>query len=94
MVVGVCTITLHLPGNGSLKGKRRVIKSILARLRREFNISAAEVDSHDNWQRVVMAVACVSTDTAHAHGLLERVVQWIEENRLDVQLVDYEIEWC
>ena len=94
MVVGVCTITLHLSGNGSLKGKRRVIKSILARLRREFNISAAEVDSHDNWQQAVLAVACVSTDSAYAHGLLERVIQWIEENRLDVQLVDYEIEWC
>jgi len=94
MFVGICTLTLHLPGNGSLKGKRRVIKSIMARMRQEFNISVAEVDSQDSWQRAVLGVACVSPDQAYAHGLLERAVRWLEESRLDVQLVDYEIEWC
>ena len=94
MVVGVCTLVLHLPGNGSLKGKRRVIKLVMARLRREFNVSIAEVDSQDNWQQAVLGMTCVSSDQAYAHGLLERAVKWVEESRLDVQLVDYEIEWC
>jgi uncharacterized protein len=94
MVVGVCTITLRLAGNDSLKGKRSVLKSTLAHLRQEFNVSAAEVDAQDEWQRAVLGVACVSSDQAYAHGLLERVVQWIESNRPDVQLLDYQIEWC
>lgn len=92
MVVGVCTIYLELPGNGSLKGKRRVLKSLMARLRREFNVSVAEVGENDLWQSAALGVATVSNDPAYAHGLLSRVVEWIEKQRLDVTLSDYEIE--
>jgi hypothetical protein len=92
MHVGVCTIDLRLPGNGSLKGKRRVIKSIVTRVTREFNVSVAEVEDQDLWQRAVLGVACVSSSAGYAHGQLERVVQWIEEQRLDVELLDYQIE--
>jgi uncharacterized protein YlxP (DUF503 family) len=92
MVIGACTITLHLPGNGSLKGKRSVLKSLTSRLRREFNVSVAEVDAQDVWQTAVIGVVCVSNRRDYAHGLLLQAIQWIERHRLDVQLVDYEIE--
>ena len=92
MHIGVCTIELRLPGNGSLKGKRSVVKSVVARIGREFNVSIAEVEAQDSWQRAVLGVACVSSSAAYAHGLLEQVVRWIEENRPDVDLVAYEIE--
>ena len=92
MHVGVCTIELHLPGNGSLKGKRSVLKSVIARVGREFNVSIAEVDAQDAWQRAVLGVACVSSSAGYAHGLLEQVVRWIETNGGDVVLVSYEIE--
>ncbi len=92
MVIGVCTIQLYLPGNNSLKGKRSVLKSITSRLRRDFNISIAEVDSHDVWQSAIIGVVCVSNQQDYAHGLLTQVVEWIEHHRLDVQLVDYEME--
>lgn len=92
MHVGVCTIELRLPGNGSLKGKRSVIKSMLARIRHGFNVSIAEVDAQDARQRAVLGVACVSTSADYVHGQLEQVVQWIETNRPDVELMDYEIE--
>jgi uncharacterized protein YlxP (DUF503 family) len=92
MVIGACTIELHLPGNGSLKGKRSVLKSMISRLRREFNVSVAEVDLHDIWQSAVIGIVCVSNRQNHAHGLLVQVVKWIERQRLDVQLVDYSIE--
>ena len=52
----------------------------------------AEVDDQDVWQRAVLGVACVSASASYAHGQLERVVQWIEDQRLDVELLDYEIE--
>jgi hypothetical protein len=92
MHIGVCTIELRLPGNGSLKGKRSVIKSMVTRIGREFNVSIAEVDAQDAWQRAVLGVACVSGSASYAHGLLERVVQWIESHRPDVELLDYQIE--
>jgi uncharacterized protein len=92
MHVGLCTIDLQLPGNGSLKGKRSVLKSIITRVSREFNVSIAEVDAQDTWQRAVLGVACVSVSASYAHGQLERVVQWIEATRPDVVLLTYEIE--
>ncbi len=93
MHIGICTITLQLPGNGSLKGKRSVVKSIVTRVGREFNVSIAEVDAQDVWQTAVLGVATISTSQRYAHGLLERVVHWIEETRPDVELLDYEIEF-
>jgi uncharacterized protein YlxP (DUF503 family) len=92
MVIGVCTLELYIPGNGSLKGKRRKLKSLMARLRNEFNVSVAEVDDHDLWQSAVLGVACISNDRDYVHGLLLKVVQFVERERLDCQLVDYAIE--
>ncbi len=93
MAVGICTVVLRLAGNGSLKGKRGVIKSVMARLRGEFNIAVAEVDSQGDWQRATLGMVTVSADRTYAHGLLERAVRWIEESRPDVILLDYQIEW-
>jgi len=92
MVVGTCIIELHIPGNGSLKGKRRVIKSILARVHNQFNVSIAEIDEQDSWQRATLGAACVSNDSAQVHRLLTKLVKWIARNRPDVQMVDYRIE--
>ncbi|MFZ5915984.1 MAG: DUF503 domain-containing protein [Chloroflexota bacterium] len=92
MVLGLCTIELHLPANTSLKGKRSVLKSLMARIRHQFNVSIAEVDLHDVWQSAVIGVACVANDQEYAHGLLAQVIRWIEQHRLDVELIDYRIE--
>jgi hypothetical protein len=91
MIVGVCTIELSLPGNDSLKGKRSILKSILARLRQEFNVSVAEVGDNDHWQSAVIGVACVSNGTDYAHRLLTRVVGWLENSHYDIEVVSYEI---
>jgi len=92
MVIGLCTIDLHLPGANSLKDKRSVLKSVMRRVRTEFNVSIAEVDQQDVWRSAVLAVVTVSSDRAYAHGLLTKVVDWIENTRLDAELVDYQIE--
>jgi uncharacterized protein YlxP (DUF503 family) len=90
--VALCTIDLHLAGNGSLKGKRSRLKPILVRIRREYNVSAAEVDNNDLWQSATIALVAVGNDVAYLHGLMEKAVRWIENNRFDVELVDYHIE--
>lgn len=92
MIIGVATIELHIPMNGSLKGKRSVIKPLMARLRSEYNVSVAEVDHQDNLRSAVIGVACVSPDKDYAHGLLMKVVESVEHWRFDAELVDYEIE--
>ncbi|HHS98429.1 MAG TPA: DUF503 domain-containing protein [Chloroflexi bacterium] len=92
MVVGVCRIELHLPGNGSLKGKRSRLRPILNRLRREFNLSTAEVDLMDVWQSAVIGLVTVSNDAGHAHAVLQGAVRWIETYHPDVQVVDWAIE--
>ncbi|HEC35494.1 MAG TPA: DUF503 domain-containing protein [Anaerolineae bacterium] len=92
MVVGICRVELHLPGNGSLKGKRSRLKPLLTHLRREFNLTAAEVDLHDVWQSSVIGMATVSNDAGRAHTVLERAVRWIELHHPDLQVVDWEME--
>ncbi len=91
MVVGVATIKVHLPGAGSLKGKRAVLNSVKGRVRSRFNASIAEVDDLDLWQRATLGVAVVSNDRGHVNSLLEKIRATVEsEGRL--VLIDYSIE--
>ena len=92
MVIGVCTILLTIPASHSLKGKRQVLRSLIARVRNDFNVSIAEVDQQDAWQSATLAVTCVSSDRDYAHGLLTKVIEAISSYRLDSQVYDYQIE--
>ncbi len=92
MVVGVCTLELDIPGSHSLKDKRHVVKSVTARVRRDFNVSIAEVDSLDSWQHAILGIVCVSSDANYARGLLEKVMDSIERSRMDAVIADYSIE--
>ncbi|MDQ5854273.1 MAG: DUF503 domain-containing protein [Chloroflexota bacterium] len=92
MVIGTLTLHLFLPSVHSLKEKRSITKSVIARLRNEFNVSVAEVAEQDRWQLAVIGVACVSADTAYAQGQLQAVVNWLAENRPDLEVSWAEIE--
>jgi len=92
MVVGLCTLTLDIPHSRSLKDKRSVVKSVIARVRNQFNVSIAEVDDNDAWDSAVLGMACVSNDSAYAHGLLEKAVQLITNSHFDANVADYEVE--
>lgn len=92
MMVGLCRITLRLPENASLKGKRQVLKSLVARLHNRFNVSVAEIGDHDSWQMASIGVSCVSNDERHANQVLASVVAFVQSERLDAELVDYETE--
>ena len=92
MHIGVCKIWLHIPESHSLKTKRRVIKSLIARLKNRFNIAVAEVDALDVHQSAVLAAVSVSNDTAYLNSLISRVINFIETNA-GAELVDYETEF-
>lgn len=91
VVVGVLKLTLFLPENHSLKGKRGVIKKIKARVANTFNVSIAESDAHDLWQRAVLGVCKIGTDVSHVDGTLRHVVRFIEDMQV-AQLGEEEIE--
>lgn len=90
--VGLLTIELYISGITSLKQKRGVVKPLIARLRKHFNVSVAEVADHDQLGHSVLAVACVSPSADYVHGLLTRVAESVERWRLDAELIDYTIE--
>jgi uncharacterized protein YlxP (DUF503 family) len=92
MNVGVCKITLRLPENLSLKGKRQVVKSITSRVRNQFNVSVAEVDDHELWQLATIGVACVSNSKRHTNEVLSKVVDFMANSRFEAELLNYEIE--
>ncbi|MEJ2753133.1 MAG: DUF503 domain-containing protein [Candidatus Promineifilaceae bacterium] len=91
--VATCIIELNLAGVRSLKEKRRIVKSILSRLPRQFNVAVAEIDKHDVWGSAVIGLVTVGNDTAYLHGLLEKSVAWIEHIRPDAPVDAYMIEF-
>jgi len=80
VVIGALTLTMHVPESQSLKDKRQVISSLLARVRRQFNVAAAEVGDQDTWQLATLAVVCVSSDRRHADEMCQKVLRWVEED--------------
>lgn len=78
MVVGVLRLELLLPENHSLKGKRSVLRAIKARVRNTFNVSIAECDEHDHWQRTIVGVSQVGADQPHVDACLRNVVEFID----------------
>jgi uncharacterized protein len=90
--VGICQIKLRLPENSSLKGKRRVIKSIVTLVQNKFNVSVAEVEDQDAWQIATLGVSCISNNSQHTNEVLSKVVNFVDSGRFDVEMLDYEIE--
>jgi uncharacterized protein len=90
--VGTCIVKLRLAENDSLKGKRQVSRSIIEGVKNRFNVSIAEVEDQDAWQSLTLGISCVSNSAPHANEILSKAVNFIENNRFDAELVDYEIE--
>jgi uncharacterized protein YlxP (DUF503 family) len=76
--VALGTVELHLPDPASLKDKRQILKSVKEKVRLRFEVSVAEVDHHDSWQRAVLAVAYVSHDARHANEVVDKAMDFIE----------------
>ncbi|HEU5248781.1 MAG TPA: DUF503 domain-containing protein [Thermoanaerobaculia bacterium] len=92
MVLAYAVFDLHLPGCRSLKEKRMIVRSLKARLRNEFDISAAEVGSQDLLERAEVAIAAVGPDQVPLDQLLQSVLTFVEQN-LDGELLNYRNEF-
>jgi len=82
MVVGVLRLELRLPETHSLKGKRSILRSIKARVQQKFNVSIAECEEHDLWQRAILGVSQVGADQPHVDRCLREVVSFIDDLQL------------
>jgi uncharacterized protein YlxP (DUF503 family) len=93
VVIGVLTIEFHLPGTRSLKEKRMVIGRLKARLQSRYNVSVAEVDYQDKWQRAVLALAVVSSEQPLAARLLEKICRELETGRHSGNVVRTQVDY-
>jgi uncharacterized protein YlxP (DUF503 family) len=92
MFVAIAEIEIRLYNSQSLKEKRQILKSLVSKIRNQFNVSIAEVDGLDTWQRAKLGFACVSNNSVQAEKQMNRVLEYIEQDiRLEVVNIRKEI---
>src|SRR5262245_16185955 len=79
MFVAVARVTLDIPQAGSLKAKRQVLRRVSDRVKARFNVSVAEVDDQDLWQRATLAMAVVGNDQRHVNEMMDKILQFVED---------------
>lgn len=80
MIVGILTVPIHLHGLGSIKDKRKIVKSIIERLRSRFNASVSETDAQDNKRLAIIAIAVVSNESRFVEEQLDTIVHFIQQD--------------
>jgi uncharacterized protein YlxP (DUF503 family) len=89
--VGILAVELHFPEAGSLKGKRKHVKSAKAQLQNRFGASVAEVDHHDLWQRASLTVACVARGHKELHELLDGAERYLAGQEWELVRTEREV---
>jgi uncharacterized protein YlxP (DUF503 family) len=79
MFVAVARVTLQIPESGSLKAKRQVLRRVSDRVKARFNVSVAEVDDQDLWQKATLAMAVVGNDRRHVNEMMDKILQYVED---------------
>ncbi|HDI78778.1 MAG TPA: DUF503 domain-containing protein [Desulfobacteraceae bacterium] len=78
MIVGIIRLELLIPENCSLKGKRKIVKSIIDRVKNRFNASVAEIGSNDKWQKIEIGISTVGNEGAYVDTSLQSILKFIE----------------
>ena len=91
MKIAVVTFRLHAPWVHSLKEKRMIVKSLIAKLQNRFHVSAAETDEQDVHQIIVIGVAAIVPHHAMADSLMENISMFMEENT-EAEIINEERE--
>ncbi len=91
MIVGLLTLDLHIPEANSLKTKRMAIKSLIDRIKNKFNVSVAEVDAQNLWQRSVIGISMVANETVIINKVFEKIRTLVIDTH-SVELIDSTME--
>jgi uncharacterized protein YlxP (DUF503 family) len=89
--VGILMVELHFPESGSLKGKRKYLKSAKAQLHERFGASVAEVDHHDLWQRARLTIACAASGHRELQELLDAAVRYLGSQEYELVRAEREV---
>jgi uncharacterized protein YlxP (DUF503 family) len=89
--VGILSVELHFPEAGSLKGKRKYVKSAKAQLQNRFGASVAEVDYHELWQRSRLTLSCVAREEREASRLLDEAERYLHGQEFELVRAEREI---
>jgi uncharacterized protein YlxP (DUF503 family) len=93
MIVAAACLTLLIPDNDSLKGKRKVVKSLIDKVRHKFEAAVAEVGDNDLWQKARVGVALVGNDSQLLNTRLSQIMKFVE-NQYQVEIIDSQVELC
>ena len=91
MVVGVCQLDLRIPGVASLKGKRKVLRRIIDRVKDRYNISVAEIGDNDLWQRSQIGLSAVGNNSRFVNSSLDKIIRFIHDMNV-AEIINSEIE--
>ncbi|MFN8379023.1 MAG: DUF503 domain-containing protein [Anaerolineae bacterium] len=91
-IVGVCTLELRIEASFTLKDKRSILKSLLARLKQEHHLAAAEIDLLDNPKEAVIAFVTVSNSSRQVDQQLQAALRWVERSYPQAEIVSEQIE--
>ncbi len=92
MIVGVVRVSIHFPESGSLKAKRKILLSLKEKIKNKFNVSVAELEDNDKWQRGIIGIAVISNKQSHANAVLSKVMDLVN-SRPDIVVTDMQMEW-
>ncbi len=92
MFVGVLQIELFIPESNSLKSKRYALRSIKDRLKNRYNVSVAEIDNADKWQRASLGIAAVSNESRHVQSMLGKALDLVYGDHR-VEVIDSTIDY-
>ncbi len=93
MVVAVLELDIHMPFNSSLKEKRHILRSIKDRVLSRFDVSIAEVDYQDLWQRSRIAIAVVSNNASFANRYVMDILRFLEDDRR-FEILSHKVRYC
>ena len=91
MVVGTLKIELRLYDNRSLKGKRKIVRSMVDKVKHKFNVAVAEVGSNDKWQKIELGISTVGSDRRHIDASLNNILAFLDSLYL-AEIVDTKAE--
>lgn len=93
MFIGIGRFELFIPASGSLKDKRQVLRSVSQSVQKRFNVSIAEVDFQDKWQRAAFGISCVSGTAGQCRKVLQEVEKAIGRAAIDgAEIVDRQLD--
>jgi uncharacterized protein YlxP (DUF503 family) len=92
MILGTAQLSIQIPEAHSLKDRRRVVKSIVERVRARFDVAIAEIDDQQYWQSARIGLVAVSNSSKHVDEVVQQVIGFVEQNLRDGYLSDVQTE--